>query len=107
MTRRRQPTVRTHSRTAGIAALVTDIYMGGGDGFVLISALRDQGRTLPIIAMSGGKVGLDVLGFARKLGADATLAKPFRSRDLIALLERLLAAAEPARPSTEGLQKRA
>jgi CheY-like chemotaxis protein len=77
-----------------IAALVTDLYMGGSDGFVLISALRDRGRALPIIAMSGSQNS--ALALARALGADTTLAKPFRPAALVDALDRLLARAETA-----------
>ncbi len=68
-----------------VAAVVTDMYMGGSDGFVLINALRSRGETVPIIVMSGGQPEL-----AKSLGADATLTKPFRPRQLESLLERLL-----------------
>ena len=71
--------------THRVAAVVTDMYMGGSDGFVLINALRDRGARVPIIVMSGGQPQL-----ARTLGADATLTKPFRPRDLLRLLDRLL-----------------
>jgi len=68
-----------------VAAIVTDMYMGGSDGFVLINALRSRGETVPIIVMSGGQPEL-----AKTLGADATLTKPFRPRQLETLLETLL-----------------
>ena len=76
-----------HSRD--VAAVVTDMYMGGSDGFVLINALRSRGETVPIIVMSGGRPEL-----AKTLGADATLTKPFRPRQLERLLETLLDRAE-------------
>jgi CheY-like chemotaxis protein len=76
--------------TRDVAAIVTDIHMGGMDGYVLISAVRGRGGSVPIIAMSGGRLGQDVLGLATKLGADATLAKPFKPRTLEGLLERLV-----------------
>lgn len=80
--------------THDVAAIVTDIYMGGTDGFTLINALRGRSATLPIIVMSGGTLGLARLGLAKKIGADATLEKPFKARDLERLLERLLDRAE-------------
>jgi CheY-like chemotaxis protein len=80
--------------TRDVAAIVTDIHMGGMDGCVLISAVRGRGESVPIIAMSGGRLGSDVLGLATKLGASATLAKPFKPRALEGLLERLLHRAE-------------
>ena len=72
-----------------VAAIVTDMYMGGSDGFVLINALRSRGETVPIIVMSGGQPEL-----AKALGANATLTKPFRPRSLEHLLETLLDRAE-------------
>jgi DNA-binding response OmpR family regulator len=71
--------------TRDVAAIVTDMYMGGSDGFVLINALRSRGETVPIVVISGGQPEL-----ARSLGADATLAKPFRLRQLESLLDSLL-----------------
>jgi two-component system, response regulator PdtaR len=68
-----------------VAAIVTDMYMGGSDGFVLINALRTRGETVPIIVMSGGQPEL-----AKTLGADATLTKPFRPRQLMQMLDTLL-----------------
>lgn len=78
--------------TREVAAIVTDMFMGGSDGFVLIHALRTRGETVPIIVMSGGQPEL-----ARTLGADATLTKPFRPRALTQMLDTLLErAATPA-----------
>lgn len=82
--------------THNISAMVTDIYMGGTDGFTLINALRGRGKTLPIIVMSGGTLGTSRLGLAKKIGADATLEKPFKTRELDQLLERLLDRANTA-----------
>jgi CheY-like chemotaxis protein len=76
--------------THNVAAIVTDIYMGGSDGFTLINALRGRCETLPIIVMSGGTLGPARLGLAKRIGADAALEKPFRPRELERLLERLL-----------------
>jgi DNA-binding response OmpR family regulator len=71
--------------TRKVAAIVTDMYLGGSDGLVLLNALRARGETVPIVVMSGGRLEL-----ARTLGADATLAKPFRPRELERMLEGLL-----------------
>jgi DNA-binding response OmpR family regulator len=72
--------------TSDVAAVVTDMYMGGSDGFVLIHALRTRGETVPIIVMSGGQPEL-----AKSIGfADATLAKPFRPQQLMRMLDVLL-----------------
>jgi DNA-binding response OmpR family regulator len=75
--------------TRNVAAMVTDLCLGGSDGLVLINALRERGETVPIIVMSGGALEL-----ARKLGADATLTKPFRPYALEQVLEKLLDRAE-------------
>lgn len=77
-------------RDRTVALLITDIYLGKGDGFALIKALRGQGQSLPIIAMSGDRPGVDVFGTARALGADATLLKPFFASELTAVIEHLL-----------------
>ena len=70
--------------------VLTDIYMPGTDGYQLIGALRSKRQSLQIVAMSGGSAELDVLEFARKLGADAVIDKPFRYAELIALIGRCL-----------------
>jgi two-component system, OmpR family, response regulator len=77
-------------RDGPVALVITDIYLGKGDGFALIKALRSQGQSFPIIAMSGDRPGVDVFGMARAVGADATLLKPFFPSELNALIERLL-----------------
>jgi CheY-like chemotaxis protein len=71
--------------TRDVAAIVTDMYMGGSDGFVLIHALRTRGDSVPIVVMSGGQPEL-----AKSIGADATLAKPFRPHQLMRMLDTLL-----------------
>ena len=73
--------------------ILTDIYMPEGDGYELISAIRSFGENIPIIAMSGGafQFGIkDHLGIAKRLGAEATLAKPFRAAALIETLDRAI-----------------
>jgi DNA-binding response OmpR family regulator len=78
----------------GIEAVVTDINMPGTDGAELIAQLRTRWPALPIVAMSGASVidGQSVADIARERGADASLIKPFRARELASLLKRLLAA---------------
>ena len=73
--------------------ILTDIYMPEGDGYELISAIRSFGENIPIIAMSGGafQFGIqDHLGMAKRLGAEATLAKPFRAAALIETVDRAI-----------------
>jgi DNA-binding response OmpR family regulator len=66
--------------------VLTDVYMSGSDGLELISTLRKRVRTFPIVAMSGG-VASETLVFARRLGADAAIRKPFHKTELVDLLD--------------------
>jgi CheY-like chemotaxis protein len=78
---------------AAPACIITDIYMPGGDGFELIAALRRYRIPAPIIAMSGGTRDLhghDHMEIARRLGAVETIEKPFRSKELIETVERVI-----------------
>lgn len=77
-----------------VEAIVTDMNMPGADGAQFIPEARARWPDVAIIAISGaatfdGRATGDV---ARDLGADATLIKPFRARELAALVERVLAA---------------
>jgi DNA-binding response OmpR family regulator len=67
----------------------------GTGGDQLIEQVRAGYPALPIIAISGAGVidGRNTADVARELGAHATLIKPFRARELAALIERLLGAA--------------
>jgi CheY-like chemotaxis protein len=74
--------------------VVSDLIMPTREGIETIFALRRANPGVRIIAISGGyRVGpQDFLDLARHVGADETLAKPFRHSDLLALAARLLAA---------------
>ena len=74
--------------------IITDIFFagGGGDGFALIERVRAQDPDLPIIAISGGRAGFDVLAQAAKLGANATIEKPFSAAYLVDTIDRCLEA---------------
>jgi DNA-binding NtrC family response regulator len=73
--------------------IITDIFFaGGGDGFALIEQVRAQDPDLPIIAISGGRAGFDVLAQAAKLGANATIEKPFSAAYLVDTIDRCLEA---------------
>lgn len=78
--------------------VLTDIIMPEKEGLETIRELRREFPELAIVAMSGGG-RIDhhtYLGLARKLGAAATLAKPFMPQDLIATVRRVLG--EPPAP---------
>ena len=77
----------------GIDLIITDLLMPEVDGVDLLGMLRREGRTTPVIAMSGGgkvdsKSYLDV---ARALGAYAAIAKPFDLDHLLATVRDALA----------------
>lgn len=68
--------------------VLTDIIMPNRDGFEAILSIRKKLREfVPIIAMSSNE---DYLDFARKLGADAALTKPFDADALVQLVNRLI-----------------
>jgi len=73
-------------------AILTDIYMPEGDGYELISTIRDFGDDIPIVAMSGGSYncGTDYLGMAKRLGAVASIEKPFRPAQLVETIDRAI-----------------
>ena len=73
---------------------VCDIYMPVREGFETIRELRQGFPKLGVIAVSGAggmNPSVDFLRMAGLLGADATLAKPFVTRQLLALVETVLA----------------
>ena len=79
----------------GVDAVLVDMFMPEADGFETIHALRDIGIDAPVIAISGGcsRRPDGVLNWARSLGADAALAKPFEIDRLITLVDRMHGAA--------------
>jgi DNA-binding response OmpR family regulator len=71
--------------------IVIDIVMPGKEGIETIGDLRRESLSLPILAMSGGSAGSEAyLRFAHMLGADVTLAKPFRPEHLLHEIGKLL-----------------
>lgn len=75
-----------------IDALVTDMNMPGTAGAQFISEARARWPKLPIIAISGAATidNRATTDIAAELGANATLLKPFRARQLAELLARLI-----------------
>ena len=72
--------------------VITDILMPVQEGIETIMAIREVNTTIPIVAISGGgrTKRLDFLKTAEKLGANASLAKPFRPAELAQTIEKLL-----------------
>ncbi len=69
--------------------VVTDVVMPEKEGIETIMEMRKLNQTLRIVAISGGGriKNMDFLRLARGLGADATLPKPFRKEELLAVVE--------------------
>lgn len=74
--------------------VVCDIVMPNKEGIETVRELRVIAPTVPIVAMSGGGVGIGrrYLDAAQKLGANSILSKPFRPAELLELVESLLRA---------------
>jgi len=68
--------------------VLTDLAMPEQDGFDTIKMLQDRRHGVKIIAMSG-RFG-DLLHVAKILGAEATLAKPFRPAELLETVRRVI-----------------
>lgn len=79
--------------------IITDIIMPEQDGIETIEQLRRVSPDLPILAISGcGMVGdTDFLKAALAMGANDTLAKPFRASELVEKVSALLADADGRR----------
>jgi CheY-like chemotaxis protein len=74
------------SRAVTPEVVVTDIFMPGQDGLHVLMQIKKSLPDTRIVAVSGGSSrfpGLDVLGLAERLGADATLDKPFTPYELM------------------------
>jgi DNA-binding response OmpR family regulator len=93
--------------------VITDILMPDIEGIETIMRLKRSARPPKIIAISGGgrMVGREFLRWARHLGADDVMAKPFRMSALVAMAQDLTgpggnggASMEPPPPSPTPLQ---
>ena len=85
-------------RAAPPDLVITDIIMPEQEGVQTIREIRALGSDVAILAISGGGIGGAALYLtvAEELGADAALPKPFRPRELMAVVDKLL---DPARPA--------
>jgi DNA-binding response OmpR family regulator len=72
--------------------VVTDIVMPEMEGIGAILQIRRKASPPKIIAISGAGTGgrRNYLSWAKHLGADAVLAKPFRMSQIVALSNRLI-----------------
>jgi CheY-like chemotaxis protein len=84
--------------------LFLDIFMPGMDGLETMRHVRALQPAIPIIVISGRSITPDAyaepdfLKMATKLGAVASLQKPFRADALLAAADKCLKAGEPAGP---------
>lgn len=74
---------------APVDIVVTDILMPNRDGIETIRGARAAHPGTRIVAMSGGSriASFDYLDIADRLGADATLHKPFTREQFLAALQ--------------------
>jgi CheY-like chemotaxis protein len=84
--------------------LFLDIFMPGMDGLETMRHVRAQQPAIPIIVISGRSITPDAyaepdfLKMATKLGAVASLQKPFRAEALLAAVDGCLDAGKPEGP---------
>jgi CheY-like chemotaxis protein len=80
--------------TSAFDLVILDMHMPGRDGIETIVEVRRAGHDVKIIAMSGSeeRPGVSFLGAAKRLGADATLLKPFDAEELRRTMRQLLTA---------------
>jgi len=74
----------------------TDLEMPGRTGLEVIRASKESHPEMPVIATSGkGRPVAVALDLARRCGADAVIAKPFKLSMMVSLTERVLAGERP------------
>ena len=79
--------------TMNYALVITDIFMQGMGGIKGISEIREHNPKVKIIAMSGGFEGMnaeEALKAARKIGADAVMAKPLSAKTIATTVGKIL-----------------
>lgn len=81
----------------GFDLVITDIVMAGMEGIEMIGHIRKASPSIPIIAMSGGgrTSTMSYLEAAVKLGANASIHKPFNDTELFEKIDRVMAETGP------------
>ena len=79
------------ARSTSPDVIILDIIMPDKEGIELIFEIKALRPSLPIIAISGGgRMAREfVLDMAKGVGADATVTKPFRVAEIVAVAEDL------------------
>jgi len=81
------------------ALVLTDLELPGRSGLEVIRTVKNRDPGLPVVAMSGkGRPVSVALDLARRCGADAVIAKPFKLSVMVALVERVSRGEQPAEP---------
>jgi len=72
--------------------VILDVHLPGRDGLEVIRDMRTARNTAKILAISGGgqKGDFLVLDVAEKMGANASLRKPFSLSELLPIVEQLI-----------------
>ena len=80
--------------------VLCDVFMPRKEGLETVREIRQLSARIPIISMTGsipasdsGRLDPDCLRMSGALGATRTIAKPFRPRELLALVRECLDAA--------------
>ncbi len=79
-----------------VSLIITDLVMPNMNGAEFIEKVREKHPNLPIILASGStntvrtRLGIESIDV---LGATASITKPFKSKDLVLMVEKLLAEA--------------
>lgn len=81
-------------RATAHAVVVLDILMPDKEGLETIGELTSEFPAIPIVAISGGGrlQGEYYVEVARRMGAHATLVKPFTKEQLLAVLDEVTGA---------------
>ena len=74
-----------------VELVVLDLHLGDVSGLVVLERVRARGKA-PVILLSGDFDGEANQGWARRLGADAVLPKPFEPDQLSDVVRALLRA---------------
>ena len=74
--------------------VISDLFLPGKDGLKLIEEVRRDFPAIKIIAITGGGLHLfdpkNALNAARRSGADYTLMKPIKRKDLLSALKTVM-----------------